>query len=449
EQGAQALDVNVGVPGLDEVRTLADTALAIQTVTELPLQLDSSSPAALERAMRLYNGKPLVNSVNGKRESMDAIFPLVQKYGGVLVCLTLDEDGIPDTAEGRLAIAEKIAREAEKYGIAKKDLMFDPLAMAVSADASAPKTTLDALTLIGERLGAHTVLGVSNVSFGLPNREAIASAFYALALDRGLSAAILNPASAEMKKSYLGYLALTGRDANCARYIAFAETLTTSVTSQAAQKETKEDDSLRGAIVSGRTEHAARAAEELLKTRSPLELIDGEIVPALDEVGKGFEEKRVYLPRLLMSAEAAKAAFSRIKDHLARTGGDETKKCTVVLATVKGDVHDIGKNIVKALLENYSFNVIDLGKDVPPERVAEAVVDSGAPVLGLSALMTTTVPAMEETIALVRKVAPQCRIIVGGAVLTEEYANKIGADAYGKDAMASVRYCERVYGGKA
>ncbi len=439
EQGAHLLDVNVGVPGLDEPILLAQAVSAVQTATDLPLQLDSASSAALEKAMRIYNGKPMVNSVNGKQAVMDAVFPLVKKYGGLLVALTLDEGGIPATAEGRLQIARRILREGKKYGIEKKDMIFDPLAMAVSAEIGAPRVTLNALNLLRDELGVNTVLGVSNVSFGLPARETVTAAFLQLALENGLKGAIVNPLSMEIQKTYRAFLLLNGKDENCSRYVAFA------CAQEQIAPPRSEEDSLKSAILRGRKERAGALAKELLKTLSPLEIIDQEIVPALDEAGAGFEEKRIYLPQLLMCAEAAKGAFSQIKEYLARTGGKEEKKCAIVLATVKGDVHDIGKNIVKALLENYSFAVSDLGKDVLPETVAEEVVRLHAPVAGLSALMTTTVPAMEQTIALLRQRAPWCKVIVGGAVLTEEYVKKIGADCYGKDAMATVRFCESVY----
>ncbi len=444
EKGVSLLDVNVGVPGLDEKKLLTKYTCAIQSVTDVPLQLDSSSPSALEGAMRRYNGKPMVNSVNGKQESMDAVFPLVKKYGGVVVALTLDESGIPQTAEGRLAIARRILKEAKKYGIERKDILFDPLAMAVSADPSAPSVTLAALKLIREKLGANTVLGVSNVSFGLPNREVITAGFFTMALTCGLSAAIMNPFSVEMQKAYYSYLALTGKDENCEKYVSFASLYTPSAVAEGGRKQAIEDGTLKSAIAQGRAESASVLCAELLKTQSPIAIIDGHIVPALDEVGKGFEEKRVYLPQLLMSADAAKAAFEKIKAYLASTGAKEEKRGTVVLATVKGDIHDIGKNIVKALLENYAFRVIDLGKDVPPEKVLESAKEYGAQVVGLSALMTTTVPMMEQTIALLHQEYPACKVVVGGAVLTEEYAKKIGADGYGKDAMASVRFCENV-----
>ncbi|MBQ8230053.1 MAG: homocysteine S-methyltransferase family protein [Clostridia bacterium] len=450
EKGAHILDVNVGLPDIDEKTELPRYIEELQAVIDLPLQIDTSDPAAMERAMRRYNGKPLVNSVNGKRESMSAVFPLVKKYGGVVVALTLDEKGIPDTADGRVEIAKKIVAEAEKYGISKKDMIVDPLAMTVSADPNAARTTLQALREIKTQLGVHTSLGVSNVSFGLPVREVVNAAFFALALENGLSAAILNPNSAEMLKTYYAYLALTAQDENCAEYIRFAtETLpkftpaTTAVSSVSPQ--TQGETPLQTAIVKGLKELASSACEETLKTSSALDTVEKEIVPALDLVGKAYEEKRAYLPQLLMSAEAAKAAFEKIRLHLLKTGGKTEKKCKIVLATVKGDIHDIGKNIVGTLLENYGFEVIDLGRDVAPETIVEKTQETGAPLVGLSALMTTTVPSMAETIALLRARVPSVKILVGGAVLTEEYAKKIGADGYGKDGMASVRFAESLY----
>lgn len=450
EKGAHILDVNVGLPDIDEKTELPRYIEELQAVIDLPLQIDTSDPAAMERAMRRYNGKPLVNSVNGKRESMSAVLPLVKKYGGVVVALTLDENGIPDTADGRVEIAKKIVAEAEKYGIAKKDIIVDPLAMTVSAEKNAARTTLQALREIKTKLGVHTSLGVSNVSFGLPVREVVNAAFFALALENGLSAAILNPNSAEMLKTYYAYLALTAQDENCAEYIRFAtETLpkftptTTAVSSLSPQ--TQGETPLQTAIVKGLKELATTACEETLKTSSALNIVEREIVPALDTVGKAYEEKRAYLPQLLMSAEAAKAAFEKIRLHLLKTGEKTEKKCKIVLATVKGDIHDIGKNIVGTLLENYGFEVIDLGRDVAPEKIVAAAEETGAPLVGLSALMTTTVPSMAETIALLRARVPSVKILVGGAVLTEEYAKKIGADGYGKDGMASVRFAESLY----
>lgn len=450
EKGAHILDVNVGLPDIDEKTELPRYIEELQAVIDLPLQIDTSDPVAMERAMRRYNGKPLVNSVNGKKESMSAVFPLVKKYGGVVVALTLDERGIPDTADGRVQIAKRIIAEAEKYGISKKDIIVDPLAMTVSADKNAAKITLQALREIKTKLGVHTSLGVSNVSFGLPAREVVNSAFFALALENGLSAAILNPNSAEMLKTYYAYLALTAQDENCAEYIRFATEILPKCTPapttvSAGTPQAEGGTPLQTAIVKGLKELASTACEETLKTSSALDIVEKEIVPALDTVGKAYEDKRAYLPQLLMSAEAAKSAFEKIRLHLLKTGGKTEKKCKVVLATVKGDIHDIGKNIVGTLLENYGFEVIDLGRDVAPERIVATVEETGAPLVGLSALMTTTVPSMAETIALLRERKPSVKILVGGAVLTEDYAQKIGADGYGKDGMASVRFAESLY----
>ncbi len=445
EKGAHILDVNVGIPDVDEKAVLAETVCQLQAVIDLPLQIDTSNVEAMELALRRYNGKAMINSVNGKKESMEAVFPLAKKYGGVIVALTLDEDGIPQNERGRYEIAKKILTAAERYGIAKKDIVFDTLAMTVSADKNAATTTLKALKRIKEELHCNTSLGVSNVSFGLPDRDAINAAFFALALENGLSAAIMNPYSAEMLRTYYAYKALKGMDENCEEYIQSAANfgaLTSQTALPTAQALEVDASRLQRSIVKGFKEQAAVCAKELLKTRSPMELINEEIIPALDKVGDGFEKKQVYLPQLLTSAEAAKAAFEEIKLHLLKKGEQREKKATFVLATVHGDIHDIGKNIVKLLVENYGYEVVDLGKDVPPERVVEAVVERHAPLVGLSALMTTTVPAMERTIQILRAKAPWCKIIVGGAVLTEEYANKIGADKYAKDALEAVRYAE-------
>lgn len=443
--GVQVLDVNVGLPEIDEVTMLRDAVCELQAVTDLSLQIDTVDTTAMEAALRRVNGKPLVNSVSGKEESMAAVFPLVKKYGGVVVALTLDDEGIPMTAEGRFEIAKRILATAAQYGIDKKDIVFDTLAMTVSADPTAATVTLEALRRIRNELGCHTSLGVSNVSFGLPNRDAVNSTFFALALANGLSAAIMNPYSADMMKTYYAYRALRGLDANCAEYIEKAATLTSAAAVTTVPTGTVEAKSaLQEAIVKGLGERAATVTKELLKTVAPLEIVNNEIIPALNAVGEGYEKKTVYLPQLLMSAEAAKNAFECIKAQMAEQ--PTVKKGTFVLATVRGDIHDIGKNIVKLLLENYGYEVVDLGRDVTPETVAETVVARHAPVVGLSALMTTTVPAMEETVKALRAQAPWCKVIVGGAVLTEEYANAIGADAYGRDAMDAVRYAEAVIG---
>ena len=451
EAGADVLDVNVGLPEIDEVETLTGAVTALQAVVNTPLQIDTADPAAMEAALRRCNGKALVNSVNGKEESMRAVFPLVQKYGGVVVALTLDENGIPPTAEGRVAVARKILERGREYGLSEHDFLFDPLAMTVSADNNAARATLEALVAIRRDLGCLTSLGVSNVSFGLPARETVNAAFFTLAMQNGLAAAILNPLSPAMMGAYLAYLALQGMDPDCAGYIAFAATLPAAQpvpagtpAATAGPTATADAQTLSGAILGGLRERAAAIAERLLTEREPLDLINREIVPALDEVGKGFEEKRVYLPQLLMSAEAAGAAFEKIRAASAAARGTTEERYPIVLATVAGDIHDIGKNIVRLLLENYGFRVIDLGRDVPAERVVEATVRAHAPLVGLSALMTTTVPAMEATIKALRRGAPWCRVMVGGAVLTQEYADSIGADSYSADAMGAVRYAERL-----
>ena len=441
--GAQVLDVNVGLPEIDEPEMLTKVVSELQAVCDLPLQIDTSDPIAMERALRIYNGKPLINSVNGKQESMDAIFPLMKKYGGTAIALTLDENGIPDTAEGRVAIAKRIIKTAESYGIDKKDLIFDTLAMAVSADKNAARVTLDSLRAIRYELGVHTSLGVSNISFGLPNRDMVNAAFFTLALENGLSAAIMNPFSAQMLTAYHAFRVLNGLDDNCSDYIAFANTVQNEVklSEITSQRSSDEPLTLQGAVIKGLKEQAAKLCADLLQNTEPLHIVQEHIIPALDRVGREYEQGTVYLPGLLMSAEAAKSAFEEIKSRMTDGTGD---KCAFVLVTVRGDIHDIGKNIVKLLLENYGFRVSDLGKDVPPQVIVDETVRLHAPLVGLSALMTTTVPAMEETIVLLRKKAPWAKVIVGGAVMTAEYARSIGADAYGRDAMDTVRYAEKI-----
>lgn len=443
--GAQLLDVNVGLPELDEPAMLSKVVGELQSICDLPLQIDTSDPVAMERALRIYNGKALINSVNGKKESMDAIFPLMKKYGGVAVALTLDESGIPETAEGRVEIARKIITTAASYGIVKKDLVFDTLAMAVSADAQAANVTLESMRRIRFELGAHTSLGVSNISFGLPKRDIVNATFFTMALQNGLSAAIMNPFSAEMMKAYHSYCVLKGLDQNCSAYIHFAESVENDVKVNVRQsdKAGQDTDTLQAAIIAGRKEQAGKLCVELLKSTDPMKIVQEHIIPALDIVGKDYESGKVYLPGLLMSAESAKAAFEEIKKTISNDGA-ENAKCSFVIATVKGDIHDIGKNIVKLLLENYGFDVHDLGKDVPPEVIVDEVVRIHAPIVGLSALMTTTVPSMEETILLLRKKAPWAKVVVGGAVMTADYAASIGADQYAKDAMDTVRYAEQI-----
>ncbi len=446
EKCVHILDVNVGLPEIDECAMLKKVVCEIQSVCNLPLQIDTASPAAMETALRIYNGKPMINSVNGKEESMRLIFPLAKKYGGLVVALTLDENGIPTDADGRFEIAKRIVSVAQEYGIDKKDLIFDTLTMPVSADKNAATITLNALRRIHTELGCNTVLGVSNVSFGLPSRDTVNSTFFSLALARGLSAAIMNPYSAEMMRVYYSYNALNGHDENCAGYISFVQSSmqTAASVNTAAVDQKQGGSALEQAIIKGLKEQAAKITAEMLKAIPPLEIVQKEIIPALDTVGSGFEKNTVFLPQLLMSAEAAKAAFEKIKSALTVTDAS-SKKGTIILATVEGDIHDIGKNIVKLLLENYGFRVLDLGKDVSPEVVLNCVRETGAPLVGLSALMTTTVPAMEKTIALLKAKAPDTKTIVGGAVLTANYAEQIGADAYAKDAMETVRYAEKMF----
>ncbi len=433
------LDVNVGLPEIDEPELLTRVVSELQGVLALPLQIDTSDFVAMERAMRRYNGKPMINSVSGKKESMDAVFPLVKKYGGVVVGLTLDENGIPETAEGRVAVAEKIYSEGAKYGISKKDIVIDPLTLTVSTGADNAKITIDAVRMIAEN-GGKTVLGVSNISFGLPERQIINSAFFTLALQSGLSCAIINPKSDEMMKSYYSFCALMGYDSGFLKYIEFASN---NKAQQVLSPNEKAD--LKTAVMKGMGERACETAGEMLKEKSPTEIIDSILVPALDEVGKQFETGKIFLPQLLMSAEAASKAFEVIKTEIAKSGDNKAKKGTVVIATVKGDIHDIGKNIVKVLLQNYGFDVIDLGKDVPPAKVVEAVKNNNVRLCGLSALMTSTVPAMEETITLLAEECPDCKTVVGGAVLTETYSEMIGADKYAKDAMETVRFAEEIF----
>ena len=439
-KGVHVLDVNVGLPGIDEAQMLTNSVCELQCVTDLPLQIDSSDPVAMESALRRYNGKAMINSVNGKEENLNAIFPLVKKYGGFVVALTLDEKGIPSTVDGRMKIARKILLTAALYGINKKDIIFDPLAMTVSADKMSAVTTLETVKKITEQLGCNTSLGVSNVSFGLPSRDLVNAAFFTTAMENGLSAAIMNPYSERMMEAYYSFNVVKGLDENCMDFINFASR-------QEVQPTAKQESSLtlKEAIEKGLKEKANEITTAMLGNSAPLDIVNTHVIPALDNVGKRFEEKKLFLPQLLMSAEAAKASFEVIKATMS-ADGSSVKKGSIVIATVHGDIHDIGKNIVKLLLENYGYNVIDLGKNVPPETVLRAVTDNHAPLVGLSALMTTTVPAMEETVKLIKENAPWCKTVVGGAVLTQDYADKIGADKYAADAMETVRYTELVIG---
>ncbi len=437
--GAHVLDVNVGLPEIDEPTMLEQVVSKLQSLVQLPLQIDTSDIEALEKGLRIYNGKPMLNSVNGKAENMEAVFPLAKKYGAVVVGLCLDEDGIPETVEGRVQIAKKIYDTAATYGIDKEDIVIDALAMTVSSDTSSAVVTLETLRRIRDELGGHSILGVSNISFGLPQREIINSNFFTLAMNNGLSCAIINPNNEAMMKSYRSYLALMNLDPQCMGYIeAYANVESTPSSKQASTNMT-----LFESIERGMAGPASEATKIGLETRNPLDLINEELIPALDKVGKGFEKGTIFLPQLLMSADAAKAAFEVVKAAMA--GQPRELHGKIIIATVKGDIHDIGKNIVKVLLENYGFDVIDLGKDVAPETILDVALKENVPLVGLSALMTTTVVSMEETIQLLHKEKPDTKIVVGGAVMTQEYADAIHADCYAKDAMATVRYANEVF----
>lgn len=437
EKGAHILDVNVGLPEIDECEWLKNAVYSLQSVLPLPLQLDSSDANALECAMRIYNGKAMINSVNGKMSSMSEIFPLVKKYGGVVVCLCLDENGIPETAQGRIDIAKRIISTAEKYGINKKDLVIDALTMTISTNKDNAAETLKAVKYIRNVLGVATVLGVSNISFGLPKREAINTAFFTLALENGLSAGIINPLSEPMMNAYYSFNALRGFDDNCAEYI---ESVSATQTAAAAPSVID----LRSAIIKGLKEDTGACARELLNTAAPFDIINEHIIPALDVVGDGFEKNKIFLPQLLMSADSAKAAFDVIKEHLALSGQQKKSENKIIIATVEGDIHDIGKNIVKVLLSNYGFEVIDLGKDVKCAEVLEQTIRHNVKLVALSALMTTTVANMEKTIKLIHD-NTDAKVLVGGAVLTKSYAKMINADFYAKDAMESVRIAKEFF----
>lgn len=444
ENGAHILDVNVGLPEIDEPKLMEEAVTGIQAIIDLPLQIDTSDTEAMERGLRYYNGKPMLNSVNGKKESMESVFPIAKKYGALLVCLCLDENGIPETVEGRLKVAEKIVKTAAEYGIPRKNLVMDALVLTISTGQNNANITLETLRRIRYEMGLHTVLGVSNISFGLPERSHINTAFFTMAMNNGLSAGIVNPSSEPMMAAYHSFNALIGEDDQCMEYITkYSQVQDKPKEKQASStKELTLDD----AIIRGLSESAYNATIKLLEQNvDSLSIINDKLIPALDVVGKGFEEKKMFLPQLLMSADAAKASFEAIKATLSKQGKDSESKAKIVIATVKGDIHDIGKNIVKTLLENYGFEMIDLGKDVDPELILKTVKEQNVKLVGLSALMTTTVVNMEETIKLLRDNGADCKVMVGGAVLTQEYADMIGADFYSKDAMGSVRYANELY----
>lgn len=447
EQGAHMLDVNVGLPDINESAMMADVVRAVQEVCALPLQIDASKPEVLESGLRAVNGKAMINSVSGKKDILASVLPLVAKYGGVIAGLTLDDQGIPETAEGRLKVAEKIVNACLQWGIPKKDIVIDPLCMTISADSQAANTTIQALRLIKEKLGVKTMLGVSNISFGLPNRQMVNAAFFTLALQAGLDFAIINPGSDLMMSAYDATMLLTGRDEGARQYIHRQSGREISLTMPDKPQAVVEGGShpLTYAVLKGLKDDAVAATKDALKSMDAMAVINDILIPALNLVGDDFAKGTLFLPQLMMSADASAAAFEVVR-ALLPTSGDGQGKGTVIVATVKGDIHDIGKNIVRALLENYGFRVLDLGKDVAHEAVVEACQREHCKLVGLSALMTTTVDSMRETIRLLRSACPDTKIMVGGAVLTKDYAAMIDADFYAKGAMDSVHYAQEILG---
>lgn len=455
EAGAHVLDVNVGLPEIDEKAVMETAVKKIQETVSMPLQIDSSEAVVLERAMRVYNGKPMVNSVNGKEEVMHAVFPLVKKYGGVLVGLALDEEGIPEKAEDRFKIAEKIVATAENYGINRKNIVIDALTLTISAQQKESAETVKAIKLIKEKLGVKTILGVSNISFGLPRREIINSTFFGMALMSGLDACIINPCTDSMMDTYRAYRALACIDESCTDYIAAytgtkAHTVTERVDIQKEQTNSPtgnpDGDELFNVIVKGLRDMSYDLTMKALESMDTMEIINKVLVGALDVVGAGFEKGTMFLPQLMMSAETVKNAFGAIKEYIEKSGIQQESKGRIVIATVKGDIHDIGKNIVRVLLENYGYDVIDLGKDVAPEIIVETLKRENIKLCGLSALMTTTVLSMEQTIKAIREAGlDDVKVMVGGAVLNQQYADMIGADFYGKDALATVNYANSLF----
>jgi len=441
EAGAHILDVNVGLPEIDERKVMIEVIKELQSMVKLPLQIDSVRSDVIEAAVRIYNGKPLINSVNGKEEVMESIFPIVKKYGACVIGLTLDDNGIPKSAEDRLEIATKIIQRAEEYGIDRADIIIDCLVLTASAQQSEVKETIRAVELVKANLGVKTTLGVSNVSFGLPQREILNRTFLAAALTAGLDAPILNPLSKDMISTVNAFNVLWNNDKNSKKYIKAYSSLEGITTT----KEVFKNADLIKIIIDGLKDEATELTVELLKTMSEMEIVDNYLIPALDIVGKKYEIGETFLPQLLQSAETVKKAFEVIKESILKGTGNKLSKGKIVLATVRGDIHDIGKNIVKILLENYGFEVIDLGKDVHTDDVVNAVRSGNVKLVGLSALMTTTVRSMEETIKALRENNLDCMVFVGGAVLNEEYAKMIGADFYAKDATQSVKIARKIF----
>lgn len=443
QAGAEILDVNVGLPEIDEKAMMIRTVKALQGVTELPLQIDSTIPEVIEAALRVYNGKAIVNSVNGEEGSLEKILPIVKKYGAAVVGLTLDEDGIPKTAEKRFEIAERIMNRAMKIGIPKEDIFIDCLTLTASAEQANVMKTVEALHRVKTELGLKTVLGVSNISFGLPNRELINCNFLQMCLTNGLDLPIMNPNVASMTGAVRAYRLLTAIDVNSTEFIAaYAGNNAQNSTPSASDSGTHD---LMYCVKNGLKAEGAKITEELLKTTDSMQIVDEILIPALDKIGEDFEKGVIFLPQLIMSAGVAQGAFEVIRNHMIQNNSAPVVKGKVVLATVKGDIHDIGKNIVKVLLENYGYEVIDLGRDVDYQAVVDAAIEHKVKLVGLSALMTTTLCSMEETVKLLRKQYPECKVVVGGAVLTPEYAESIGADFYAKDAKETVDIAKKVY----
>lgn len=443
--GADILDVNVGLPGIDEKAMMVRAVRALQEVVDLPLQLDSTVPEVLEAGLRVYNGKPIVNSVNGEEKSLSTVLPLVKKYGAAVVGLCLDEEGIPKTAEKRFEIASRIVSRAEAIGISRRNVFIDCLTLTASAEQEGVMETLNALERVRKELGCQTVLGVSNISFGLPAREIVNSNFLTMALTKGLTLPIINPNIAAMMQSVRSYKLLANFDVGSVDFISHYGS-TTPQPAAPAPAEGGSTNDLPYAIANGLKGEGARITKELLKTTDAMEIINGLLIPALDKTGSDFESGKIFLPQLIQSAGVAQSCFEVIKEHLAASGVKSESKGKIVLATVKGDVHDIGKNIVKVLLENYGYDVIDLGKDVDCQLVVDTAIKEDVHLVGLSALMTTTLPSMETTIKLLREQHPDCKVMVGGAVLTPDYAESIGADYYARDAKESCDIAKIVLG---
>ncbi|MCR5122672.1 MAG: homocysteine S-methyltransferase family protein [Ruminococcus sp.] len=442
DAGAEILDVNVGLPGIDEKEMMISAIKAVQGICDTPLQIDSSIPEVLDAALRVYNGKPIVNSVNGEEKSLNSVLPLVAKYGTAVVGLCLDENGIPKTVEGRVAIAEKICKRADEYGIPRRDICIDCLTLTCSAEQEAAMQTIEALRICKEKLGVRTVLGVSNISFGLPQREIVNRTFLTMALTKGLDLPIMNPNIASMTSAVRAYRLLANIDKNAQEFVANYGGETPAAAAPAVKQE---DMTLGYAMSKGLKNDAAAITAKLLETNDAMEIVNGILIPELDKTGADFEKGKIFLPQLILTAGVAQSCFEVIKDYLSQHGAGGVSKGKIVICTVKGDVHDIGKNIVKVLLENYGYTVIDLGKDVDPMLVVKTAIEHDVKLVGLSALMTTTLKGMEETIKLLRENHP-CKIMVGGAVLTPDYARQIGADYYAKDAKQSCDIAKEVFG---